>query len=276
MAYKLIAIDMDGTLLNAQRMISPRNISAIRAAIDSGVHVILASGRPAGRMANYYALLGLDFPVISCNGAVIINPSSGEMLYEKKLEHDTAAQILAHGRELNTTMFVFSDDKLYVSRQSEKLESYRKNAEQYEKSTFIPPLRIDCDDNLVSQGITKIIWSDDEEKISTWQHELAGKLPKDVMYCTSCPDFLEFWHSETSKGKALAFLGKYYGIAASEMIAIGDGMNDLSMIEYAGLGVAMGNASDTLKQIADFITRTNDDDGVAHVLEKFNQIRLTS
>jgi Cof subfamily protein (haloacid dehalogenase superfamily) len=114
-----------------------------------------------------------------------------------------------------------------------------------------------------------MLWYDDIERINSFERELHGKLGPSVNFHTSQPIYLEFVDRNASKAIALEKLGQYYNIKREEMIAVGDGFNDLSMIEYAGLGVAMENAPDEVKKAADFLTLSNEEDGVAFVIEKF-------
>ena len=124
-------------------------------------------------------------------------------------------------------------------------------------------------EQLIEKGINKILWYDDVERIEEYERELKTILSPTVNFHTSQPFFLEFVDINASKAIALEKLGSHYGICKEEMIAIGDGYNDLSMIEYAGLGVAMENAPQEIKQAADFVTLSNEDDGVAYVIDKF-------
>lgn len=126
-------------------------------------------------------------------------------------------------------------------------------------------------DELLAQGITKILWYDDVSQIQQIEKELRKTAHfHNVTFCTSKPFYLEFFSSKVSKAAAIDCIGKLYDFTPAETIAIGDGFNDLSMIHYAALGVAMANAPDGVKESADYITaRTNNEDGVAEVLEKF-------
>ena len=126
-------------------------------------------------------------------------------------------------------------------------------------------------DELLAQGITKILWYDDVSQIQQIEKELRKTAHfHNVTFCTSKPFYLEFFSSKVSKAAAIDCIGKLYNFTPAETIAIGDGFNDLSMIRYAALGVAMENAPDGVKESADYITaRTNNEDGVAEVLEKF-------
>ena len=122
---------------------------------------------------------------------------------------------------------------------------------------------------LLDQGITKILWYDEVENVNQWQVELDEVEFGSVTYCTSQPIFLEFFNKMVSKAIAMEKIGEIYGIRREEMIAAGDGYNDLAMIEYAGLGVAMDNAVDDVKAAAQYITASNEEDGIAKVIEEF-------
>lgn len=144
-----------------------------------------------------------------------------------------------------------------------------ERAAKYSELSGTPPIKYENIEELIGKGINKILWYDEVERINEFQKELQGKLSSTVNFHTSQPFFLEFVDVNASKAIALEKLGEYYGIKREEMIAIGDGFNDLSMIEYAGLGVAMENAPSEIKEAADFVTLSNEDDGVAYVIEKF-------
>ena len=128
---------------------------------------------------------------------------------------------------------------------------------------------INSKEALVKKGVTKILWYDEAEKIKIFQETLQKESFNEVTFCTSKPEFLEFFNSGVSKAAAMEFLGKLYGINREEMIAIGDGDNDLAMIEYAGLGISMENGSEKVKKAAGYITASNDQNGVALAIEKF-------
>jgi Cof subfamily protein (haloacid dehalogenase superfamily) len=139
----------------------------------------------------------------------------------------------------------------------------------YKRISNVEPVIIGDADEIIKKGITKIIWYDEPEKLKKYQNEIEKYLSDGVNYHTSRPMFLEFVDRDASKAIAMEKLGEHFGIKQSEMIAIGDGFNDLSMIEYAGLGVAMANSEEEVKEKADYITLSNDEDGVAHVIYEF-------
>ncbi len=134
------------------------------------------------------------------------------------------------------------------------------------------PIIINNMEQLIENGVTKILWYDEVEKIEQYKNEIGRYLSDNVNFHPSRPYFMEFVDKYASKAIAMERLGQYYGIKQSEMIAVGDGFNDLSMIEYAGLGVAMANSPDEVKERADYITLSNEEDGVAHVIHEFIDI----
>jgi len=258
--YKLIAADMDGTLLTNSGEISEKTIEYINYLKQKGVVFVPASGRAPNGLEDYKKILNHTSPVICSNGAYA--EVDGKVVFEKELLPDDAKKILDLGQKYNASMFIWSKNRLYTNGTPEKIEKYEKMA--HTRSEY----KTDFSD-LLAQGITKILWFSDEEKIAKIRDEINPKEFSKVTYLTSCPFFLEFFNADASKGKALIEIGKAYCIAPSEMIAIGDGENDISMLEAVGLGGAMHNASDKVKASADFITLSNEEDGVAYVIEKF-------
>ncbi len=259
MPYRLIAVDVDGTLLNSKKELTAGTKEAILAAVKKGVLFVLSSGRPIQAVSHFQELLGISsMPFILYNGAMIVSADKN-IISHIKLQPLDAEQILTLGKDLGTTMIAWSDHKLYISKMNELVQKY------YMIARITPELMPDIT-TLASQGITKILWYDDPQKLILCQQQFPEDLKERVNYHTSNPHFLEFVDVSASKANALASLGKYYGIEPFEMIAIGDGCNDLSMINYAGLGVAMGNAQKEVKDAADLITLTNDEDGVAKII----------
>ena len=262
MKYKLMAVDIDGTLIDSNGNITEETKTAIKAAVDRGLIFIICSGRSIQGVEYLSNMLNLDVPFITYNGAMVVMGKSKEILYEQGLSARDAKSIIELGVKYGTTMIVWSNNLLYVSELNERAEDYKKLAN-------IEPILITSYEELIQNGITKILWYDDIDKIDSYQTEIGEFLTDSVNYHTSKPIFLEFVDKNASKAIALEKLGVYFGIKPEEMIAVGDGFNDLSMIEYAGLGVAMGNAKEALKERANYVTMSNDEDGVAHIINKF-------
>ena len=264
MQYKFAAADMDGTLLNDANEITKHTVETIRLAVSQGLIFSICTGRPIQGVERYLRQLGIQGPVITYNGAMILDSATGRVLYRQELNREDGRRILETGLNYNTTMCIWSDNKLYGNQLNERIHKYSQAAN-------VTPLLMPSIDELLSQGITKILWYDDTSKIQQIEKELKETAPfQNVTFCTSKPFYLEFFSSKVSKAAAIDRISELYGFTKTETIAIGDGFNDLSMIRHAALGAAMANAPEGVKECADYITtRTNNQDGVAEVLEKF-------
>ncbi len=261
MNYKLMAVDIDGTLLNDRNELTGNTKNAIRLAVEKGLIFTIASGRPIQGIEGLNKELNLDVPYITYNGAMVVLGKSKKVLYEQKLSQRDAGDIIQLGQKYGATIMVWMNNGLYVPELNERVEKYKT-------ISGVEPVLVDNIGELIENGVTKILWYDEVEKIEQYQKEIGKYLSDNVNFHPSRPYFLEFVDKKASKAIAMEKLGEYYGIKQSEMIAVGDGYNDLSMIEYAGLGVAMANAPDEVKEKADYITLSNEEDGVAHVIYK--------
>lgn len=262
MAYKLMAVDVDGTLLNSKGILTETTKKAIRDAVEKGLIFTISTGRPIQGVEPLSREIGLDLPFITYNGAMVIMGKSREVIYEQRLSAEHAKEVIELAGKYGTAYVIWADNKLLVPEMNERVNLYKEISK-------VEPIVMDNIDECIKNGVTKILWYDEIDKIEKIQSEIGQYLGNRVNYHTSRPMFLEFVDSNASKAIAMEKLGEHFGIKQSEMIAVGDGYNDLSMIEYAGLGVVMANAKDAIKEKADFITLSNDEDGVAHVIDKF-------
>lgn len=269
--YKLICLDMDGTLLNSKGKVSDRNIEAIRAASEKGVKVTICTGRIFTSAAYYADLLGVKVPVIALNGAYIKEKDRDEVIYKSILGKENCQKILSVLKKyniyphFNAPDIVFTEKLIYSSEGYSKMnkdlpEQWKINIKSVEdwNKTFE-----EYDDY-----ITKCIAIDDNvEKIQQAKDELLKYEELEVV--SSWYNNFEVMCKGVSKGRAVEVLAGFYNIKREEVMCIGDNENDLSMIKYAGLGVAMGNAEESVKKVAQFVTDTNNEDGVAKAIEKF-------
>ena len=268
MAYKLLAVDIDGTLLDSNGNLTAETIKAINLGIEKGMIFTISTGRPIQGVQALIEKLGItqDLPFITYNGAMVIMWKSKDILFECSIKHEDALTIIELGKKLGTTVMVWTDHKLYASELSEK-------AYKYSSISGVTPILLKDDkkeiEKTIEKGVTKILWYDEVATINRYLNEIGKYLSENVNFHTSQPYFLEFVDKSASKAKAMEKLGEHFGIKQSEMIAVGDGLNDLSMIEYAGLGVAMENANDAVKKRADYVTLSNDENGVADVIYKY-------
>lgn len=268
MKYKLLAADMDGTLLNDESVLTERTRSAVRSAIDKGVLFVPSTGRPLRGVEFLNAAFAEDLPFITFNGAVVITGKSKKVLFSKGLEPGFAAEIYKMGEERGLPVVMWAGEELFVSRDCEAIRKYQ--------SITGADMQIITDTDMLRQhdgaGITKMIWLADPSKPAEalrYQTEMNAFLKGRVNCHISRPYMLEFVGAEASKARALEEIGKIYGIDRSEMIAVGDSYNDVSMLEYAGLGIAMQNAPDDIKKICRYVTLSNNEDGVAAAIHKF-------
>lgn len=262
MTYKLMAVDIDGTLLNNSSELTENTKNAIRQGVEKGLIFTIASGRPIQGIEGLNKTLDLDVPFITYNGAMVVLGKSRKVLYEQKLSQKDARDIIELGEKYQVTITVWKNNRLYVAKLNERVNEYKM-------ISGVEPIVTDNMEKLIEDGVTKVLWYDEVEKIEQCQQEIGTHLSGNVNFHASRPYFLEFVDKKASKAIAMEKLGEYYGIKKQEMIAVGDGYNDISMIEYAGLGVAMANAPEGVKEKADYITLSNEEDGVAHVIYEF-------
>jgi hypothetical protein len=280
---KLLALDLDGTLLTARGEISERNFEAVKAARERGVTVSVVTGRRFRDACPLALKLGLNAPVISHNGALTKHAESLETVAMTLLPMEAAREVLRLGRTENVDAMVSADPRglgvlLYETLHDENIPLKRYIAwakrihgpEAEEAVRHVESL----DDHLHLEPI-HISFSGGCAPMAELQIKLESELGQTVkVYATVYPhlDFtlLDILHPEASKGVGLRAAATELGATREEVMAVGDNFNDLEMLRYAGLGVVMGNADETLKNENGFhLTATNEEDGVALAIEKF-------
>lgn len=263
--YKLIALDMDGTLLDKNNIISRENYLSIRKAKDKGVKIVLATGRTLKGIRTYLEELDIianDNYCVTCNGSIIINSGTKEILKKTLLNHEDLFYLYNLSKKLDIYIHALTTSKCITP-------IYNKYTQIEAKMNNVPIEEIDFNCISKSLEIIKVLFVGAEEKLSSVINNLPKEVYKKYTVVRSYPYFLEFMNKEVNKGAGVKSLAKKLGIKSSEVICVGDAENDLHMIKYAGLGVAMGNAFPNVKNVADYITYTNNENGVAHVINKF-------
>lgn len=260
--YKLIAIDIDDTLINDQKEVTPATQQALEAAVAKGVVVTLATGRAYASAHKIARQTGLNVPIITYQGALVKNLLDEKVLYERYVPLVAARRLYEFCLERNLHLQTYIDDKLYTREDNQKIKDYTalNNTEYFVETVF---------SKVIEQPTPKLLIIDEPEVLDELIPELRELLGCEVHITKSKPHFLEIMHHEGTKGHALAFLANHFGCDLSETIAIGDSWNDHEMLECAGLGIAMGNAIPDLKKLADYITTSNNEDGVKHAIDKF-------
>ena len=264
MRYKFVAIDLDDTLLTDDFSISGQTIDAVQQAVKAGVFVTIATGRMYKSAVRYANQLNLNVPIITYQGAYIKNVFDGKELYKKIIPYDYTIDILKRLKELNKAVQIYIDDELYAYTGNPYIENYSK-------ITLVNYHLVDDLSELIDENKLpyKIVVIDEPENVL---HMLKGfkKIYRDKLNVnTSKPNFLEFSNIGATKGQAINFLADKNNISMKEVIAIGDSYNDLDMIKMAGLGVAMENAHPKIKEVANYVTKTNNENGVWEVFRKF-------
>ena len=263
MNYKLLAADMDGTLLNDKSIITKRTITAIKSAVDAGVVFVVSTGRPMCGVSDINALFTEDMPVIVFNGAMAVTGKSGKILFSRPLDFQLAGEIYNVGMSRNVPVAMWcynKSERLYVSSDCDAVRDYQT-------ITGAKLHLIDDFNMFKDKHICKMLWIDTPENAALWQVEMNMHFGGKVNCHTTRPYLLEFVDAGASKALAMEAIGNVYNIDKSEMIAVGDGYNDLSMLKYAGLGVAMGNAPEEIKKVCKYVTLSNNEDGVAELID---------
>ncbi|MCL9783140.1 Cof-type HAD-IIB family hydrolase [Vibrio sp. S4M6] len=264
--YKLVALDMDGTLLNERKEISQRTKDAISRAQSIGVKFVLASGRPLEGMLPYLEQLGIQGDnqfVVHYNGSLVTELGSGEVIYQQILSGKNAKEVHALAEQLKLHCHAFSLTQGAITPKENPYSQIEARV------NGIKVTEVDFDALEDEHPIIKAMIVDDESKLTNAIPQIPESFKKTYNVVRSSRHFLEFLNPKSSKGFALQAISNHTGIDIHQMIAVGDAENDNHMIELAGLGVAMGNAMDSTKEVADYITLTNEQDGVASVIEKF-------
>ncbi len=266
MTYRMAAIDLDGTLLTDAKTISEGNLRALKEAAEAGVIVCISTGRAWPGAREFARQAGVIHPVITSNGAMIMDPVKEEIFFERDLGSEEALTIIREGEARDTSQIIWSKNRLYGLPLNERLADYEQRFGRI-KASAVPDL-----EKLAAEGIQKVLWYDDRDTIAEWAGDNPMLGRESVTVCTSDPHFLEFFSSTVSKAEAIGKVAGMYGISLEEIMAFGDAGNDLPMLAAAGLGVAMGNATEQVKAAAGFVTKSNEEDGVAYALRHFGVI----
>lgn len=259
--YKFIAIDIDGTLLDDEKVLLDETKKDLHLAHKKGVVVCICTGRGYPAARPYVEQIGLNIPLILYNGSRVRMSNDDTILYNQIIDHNVAKAVYELINKHNGTCCFWKEDTLFFNKNDEY-------AAYYERLTKIKPNFIDEVNDELFTNINKFIWFGDSEWLEHVQNVILKGF-QGVDYFKSQPKLLEIVPPNVNKGETLKYLSTSMGIKQSEVIAIGDEENDLSMILYAGLGVAMGNAKESVKANADYITISNNENGVGEVIRKF-------
>ena len=275
MKYKLLVLDVDGTLLNNAKEISKRTLATLLKVQHTGVRIVLASGRPTSGIMPLAKALEMDHfggYIMSYNGGKIIRAKDGKSIFERRINPEQIPYLEKKARKNNFSIFTYHDDYLLTDNAADPhiIQEARLNnlriVEEEDFSIAIDFAPCKC-----------VLVSDDEEALrgleAHWKRRLSGVL--DVF--PSEPFYLEVVPPGVDKANTLGVLMEQLGVTRDEVVAIGDGVADVTMLQQAGVGVAMGHAQDSVKVCADYVTASNEEDGVAQAVEKLilSEVRVS-
>ncbi|MBO3340120.1 HAD family hydrolase [Clostridium perfringens] len=272
MKYKMICIDMDGTLLNSKKVVSEENRIALKKAYEKGVHIIICTGRNPKNAIYFSEFLGVNCAVIANNGAWVIDEDKEVIISKDVLDENQCMDIMSICKEYKGVPSFHSRDSVYWPSRFRKylcdIILNKKIPEKYRVKNIYVKEKEEWREVFKSNNTGKcIIIELNTSKLKKIRENLIKKGNYEITQ--SGRYALEVNNKGVSKGRAVKALAEEYKIKREEIICIGDNENDLSMITYAGLGVAMGNAIDSLKEKADYITESSDKNGVAKVIYEF-------
>lgn len=266
MAYEILILDIDGTLTNSKKEVSPKTLDAIIRAQEEGIKVVIASGRPTAGINKIAKTIKLDEYggyVLSYNGAKITNFQTGEVVYNETLPEEMIPSIYEEAIDSHVGIITYEGNDAIAGNGIDKYNELeaRINGIGLREVKDFP--------NYITFPINKCLLTGEPEHMAEVEQKMKERFGNFLNIFRSEPFFVEVMPQNIDKAYSLGKLLKHLDLERSQMIACGDGFNDLSMIKYAGLGVAMANAQEVVKQAADYITLSNDEDGVAKVIDKF-------
>lgn len=263
MEIRLVAVDLDDTLLNSKQEIDKACYQALQQVRRQGIMVVLATGRMMRSAADFADRLQLDMPIVAYQGAWVKKKETGDFLYCRNLPEDTAAAVMDFLESLGVYYHIYAEDNLYVKEITRWVDFYRasgiepivrKNLASLVGKLEITEIMAAVEENAARQEIIRGL----RER---WEDDLHVSCLKNR--------YVEIMHREANKAEALKAICSYYGIEREKVMAIGDGHNDIPMLKWAGIGVAMGNAPLEVKRAADYVTLSHDECGVAYALKRW-------
>lgn len=268
MSYRLLVVDVDGTLVDRNGAISAEDERAIGRAVASGVKVSLSTGRVVKACRGIIGRLSLDGYHIFFDGALVSDPAQSREVYSQPLKKEVVRRAVEFSRANDIYLELYSRDHFFAERENWSDDIHRRFFR-------VEPTLVDFGGIWERERIIKaelVVHSPEEAaKARSFQKEFSGSLRFSIARSPAYPgiDFINIIDPGVSKGKALMALASFMGVEIGEVIAIGDGLNDISLLETAGLAVAMGNAFPKVKKVADFVTLDIDHHGLAAAISRF-------
>jgi Cof subfamily protein (haloacid dehalogenase superfamily) len=266
MKYKVLVLDIDGTVTTSEKIVSNATKAALLKLQEKGVKVVLASGRPTQGIVPIAKELELDKfggYILAFNGGRIINCQTNEIIYEKTIPLEFVDDLDDISKKYNVNIVTYENDHIITEQENDKYVAIEARV------CSIPIKKVDSFKAYVNFPIVKCLMMADGEYLATVEPKVVEEIGDKLNVFRSEPFFLEIMPKNIDKAYSLGKLLEKLELTKDEMIACGDGFNDLSMIKYAGVGIAMANAQEVVKEASDYVTLSNDEDGIVHVIEKY-------
>ena len=263
MGIRLIAIDLDGTLLTGDKQISQVTAAALTDAMRiAGVRIVLASARPPRTILGFYRQLELDTPMICCNGALVQMPTTGQVLIHRPIPTNMAVRSVQLARQIYPDIIISAEiiDQWYTTHFN---KAHRHSPDAAGRPDVVGPV-----ESWLNRPVTKLLLIDKQAKLTEVGIALREELAGELTIAQTEENLLQVIHKLASKGRSLRSVAAQLGIDRSEVMAVGDNANDVGMLRWARIGVAMGNASPKAMEAADYVTESNDADGLAAAIRR--------
>ena len=263
-SIRLVAVDLDGTLLDSRKQISGRTVRALAHLPEIDVQLIIASARPPRSVRHIYKHLGLSNLQINYNGALIWDEPAGQARYHRPIDGPTALEIIRTARRRVPKVVVCCEilDRWYTDTEGDR--GYRTENGRLFNPDVVAPLEVIC-----GQPVTKIFFLGPPDAIRPLPSLIRQGFGEEASVLLAQPDLIQVMDRRVGKSHALRRVCRHYGIRQSEVLAIGDAPNDVGMMRFAGLSVAVENSYDVVKEVADWIAPSNDDHGVFAALQRY-------
>ena len=268
---RMVALDLDGTVLNNDRKISDRTIAAFHRAMERGVHIVICTGRVFSSLPKLlFSIDGLEY-VITSNGARITRMRDQEVIYEKLIPRSVTESVIEAIRGKGYSVDAFTDGRAYID--AAEYEDMKKNGSTFRTVDYVLSTRKPVEGifSFMEEHSDRLenisIVFEDLNEMERMRRVLSGI--EQISLTRSFENNIEVGGSGTSKASALGVLMEMLGVTEHQLMAAGDSLNDIPMIRMARIGVAVGNAEEAVKAEADYVTDSNQEDGVAKVIEKF-------
>ncbi len=260
---QVVALDLDGTLLNAEQEVSDYNKRVLKELESRGVEVMICTGRPYIAMEQFYKELQLKSPMICFNGARIVD-AQGTALLHTTIDERIGKRLIEIGEEEHVFCHGFVDNQWLIKEENDTTKAYSGK-------TGIKPTLVNFKE-VTPLNFTKMMYIDDPEKLKRVDERLTNEMGDEIYKAFSWTTYLEVMNKESSKARALEFYLQSKGLSHKNLLAMGDGWNDMEMIQFAGVGAVMENGADELKEHATFIAPHHNDNGVGRFLEEFFEL----